>query len=227
MIVWHDHYRKPVFFNNCRHITIITQSVRFCKMALSCKSIDTDDFLTIRSRQEVIFFQKIEEQRSGYTFVPIYKRMVFDNEVKENRGFVLNGGIEVSTGKTLIHLANRAVETVVFVFSKHSGIKIATHGLNDIKKLLLCNDHGRDTGFSACFQGFMIVFVKYFQTLGKIREHFNDAPGLVYCFDVIQEAAFYYADRFFEFLNLFLLFLQALLIDGVALNQMFLENSYV
>jgi len=71
----------------------------------------------------------------------------------------------------------------------------------------------------------MIVFVKNFQTLGKIREHFNDAPGLVYCFDVIHEATFYYADGFFEFLNLFLLLLQALLIDGVALNQMFLENA--
>ena len=39
MIVWHDHYQKAVFIDDCRHTAIITQPVRFGKASFIVSTI--------------------------------------------------------------------------------------------------------------------------------------------------------------------------------------------
>lgn len=78
----------------------------------------------------------------------------------------------------------RIVMTIWIMVSFSAGFDMAISSVSAASPSLL---------ISSCFKGSMVVIVKNFQALGKISKHFDNIPGLVYRFNIVRQATFYYS----------------------------------
>ena len=84
----------------------------------SDKSFICKAFRTVRTIEDAVIIEEPQEERSSNTLVPVAKRVILRDQIKQHGGFLFYAGIEFFTAKGLVYLTNGAFETVVFLITE-------------------------------------------------------------------------------------------------------------